>query len=242
MAGLRFSCPNCGQHLEAPEAAAGCPVACPSCQTQFRVPSASTLPSVVAAAPSGAAGPVCAYCQSILAADEPKTACPACQAEYHAECWQENGGCAIYGCSQVPEIEQRRSIEIPISHWGMENKPCPACGREILAAAVRCRFCGATFSSAQPEDAGTFQERAAFKERQPARQKTIVWLFVFSVVPCLAPIGAVWGLVWYPRNRREVEALPGMFPALCKIGLGVALSQCVVIVLAALAYGALRIH
>lgn len=27
--------------------------------------------------------------------------CPACRLVYHAECWQENLGCASYGCEQV---------------------------------------------------------------------------------------------------------------------------------------------
>ena len=141
MAAVKFSCTACGQHLEAPEEAAGCEVSCPSCQRTLRVPA---LSAATASAPSPGgrpvSGKVCAICQSPISGEEAKTVCPACRAEYHAECWEENGGCAVYGCAQVPAVELRRSIEIPVSYWGRENKPCPSCGREILAAAVRCHL------------------------------------------------------------------------------------------------------
>ena len=93
---------------------------------------------------------LCAICQSPLGNESELVSCPECQAPYHAECWQENGGCAVYGCSQVPPTEHRQNIEIPVSYWGREKKPCPVCGTEILAAALRCRNCGTTFESALP--------------------------------------------------------------------------------------------
>jgi predicted RNA-binding Zn-ribbon protein involved in translation (DUF1610 family) len=239
MSGIRFYCTSCGQHLEAPAEASGCPVACPSCQTQLRVP-AESEPAPIAASSRPRVENLCAICQSPLNAGEPQTACPECKAAYHSDCWEENGGCAIYGCSKVPEIEQRRAIEIPISYWGMENKPCPNCGFQILAAAVRCRNCGAKFASARPEEAGQYYARTARDERLPATKRSIMVLFVFCVVPCLAPIGAVWGLIWYSMRRDEIKALPSVFPALCKIGIGVAIGQCVLIVLLTMLYAFFR--
>src|SRR5437762_1315151 len=129
MAVLKFNCPHCSQHIEAPEEAAGNRFACPSCAQQIEVP----VPAM-AEARSTSAGPVCAICLSAIMESDAKTACPACNAGYHAECWNENGGCAVYGCSQAPAVELRRAIEIPMSYWGQENKNCPKCGREILAA------------------------------------------------------------------------------------------------------------
>jgi hypothetical protein len=240
MAGIKFECSSCGQHLEAPLEAADCALACPSCQSPIRVPSV-TAPEFAQAAPrSGSAGLICAICQSPLHADDPKSACPACKAEYHSDCWQENGGCAIYGCAEVPNVEQRRAIEIPISYWGQENKPCPNCHREILAAAVRCRHCGATFSSARPEAADEFQDRTALRERLPGMKRTVIWIFVFSILPCLAPIGAIWGLIWYLSNRRRLGALPAAYSALCKIGLAVALGQCALVLFMAALYSVTR--
>jgi len=49
----------------------------------------------------GQAG-LCAICQSAIGEGDVRTACPGCGAPYHAECWAENGGCAVYGCECVP--------------------------------------------------------------------------------------------------------------------------------------------
>src|SRR6266567_8056923 len=149
---------------------------------------------------------MCGYCQSPIDGTEAEPArCPACSALYHAECWSENRGCAVYGCTAAPEIEVRQPIEIPVSYWGQENKPCPACGREILAAAVRCRHCGAIFSSARPERATEFQHRSALQQRLPSVRRKLLWLFAICLVPLLAPFGVIGGLLWYPGNREEVN-------------------------------------
>jgi len=240
MAGIKFQCSSCGQHLEAPIEAADCALACPNCNSAIRVPSAS---EVARSGPEvNVSGTDCAICQTTIAAEDAKAACPECKVEYHADCWQENGGCAVYGCAGVPKVEQRRAIEIPISYWGQENKPCPSCQREILAAAVRCRHCGATFSSARPEDADEFSDRATLQERLPGMKRMIVWIFVFSIVPCLAPIGAVWGVIWYLTNRSRLGALPGVFAALLKIALAVGLGQCALILLMTVLYGLTQTH
>lgn len=231
MPALKFNCPHCAQPLEVPEEAAGLSVPCPNCQKELPVPAPAVAPSNV-----------CSFCMTAVASSDEKTTCPECRADYHAECWTENGGCAVYGCAQVPVVEHRQAIEIPVSYWGRENKPCPACGKEILAAAVRCRHCGATFESARPQEAAEFQQRAALDQRLPATRKTVVWLFVLCVIPCLAPFGAIWGAVWYPSHREDVNALPSLYPALCKIGLGVAVLQVAAIVLMALLYAAFRGH
>ncbi|MGH9420553.1 MAG: RING finger protein, partial [Thermoanaerobaculia bacterium] len=43
------------------------------------------------------AEPVCSICMTAVEADDASTSCPACRASYHAGCWTENGGCAVYG-------------------------------------------------------------------------------------------------------------------------------------------------
>src|SRR6266568_304599 len=55
---------------------------------------------------------LCAICQTPLGPteNEPTTTCPACDAKYHADCWLQNGGCAVYGCAQVPATEGRARI------------------------------------------------------------------------------------------------------------------------------------
>jgi DNA-directed RNA polymerase subunit RPC12/RpoP len=231
----KYICSSCGQEVESGDAKPP-GVTCPSCQ-QGSGAAAANVPR------SGEARvEVCAFCLSPIGAEEAVTACPACRATYHDDCWRENGGCAVYGCSQVPTVEPRKSVEIPVSYWGRESKPCPACGKEILAAAVRCRFCGATFSSAQPEDAAAFSQRTEQEKRLPGVKQRVVWIFVLSLIPCSAPIGGVWGLVWYPTHKSDVQALPSLYPALCKMGIAVGLGQTLLMALVAAIHAAARGH
>jgi DNA-directed RNA polymerase subunit RPC12/RpoP len=239
-ADLKFNCPRCQQHLRAPADMQGAAIECPACRHPIHIPQLAPAPAFpMASAPPAPATPAdsprCAYCQSTFGSDEEQTACPECQAAYHSECWQENKGCAVYGCSQGPEAEQRDALEIPISYWGQEHKNCPVCRTQILAAAVRCRVCGTTFSSARPEDGDQFALRQARLAQAPGLRKKVVWLFVFCALPCTALIATIAGGVWYLARRREIGALPALYPALCKIGLAVGLGQTIIVALALLA-------
>src|SRR5262249_1547348 len=148
-----------------------------------------------------------------------------CHAPYHSECWQENAGCAVYGCPQVPPTAHREALEIPAAYWGQENKPCPACGQQILAAAVRCRHCGATFASGRPEPPGEFRRRADIDAHRPRLRRQVIWFFVFCVMPFVAPVAVLLGLAWYSSHREAIRALPALYPGLCKIALGVGIGQ-----------------
>ncbi len=50
--------------------------------------------------------PVCPYCRtSVDAALEPATICPICGTAHHRDCWEENCGCTVFGCSAAPVEE-----------------------------------------------------------------------------------------------------------------------------------------
>ena len=183
---------------------------------------------------------ICAICQSPLQQDEATATCPSCQADYHADCWEENQGCAVYGCDEVPPTEGRESLEIPAAYWGREEKPCPACGQTILAAAVRCRHCGATFDSARPESKKEFYSRAGHKKRAPSVRNGVVWLFLLGVLPCTAPFTAVIGSVWYLSHRADIKKLPGVSVGFAVIGLAAAIGQTVLVILLTVLYGLAR--
>ena len=208
---------------------------CRACGATFRVPTASpeTVPPRATAVSAHASprpsavgeGGFCAVCQAHIAAGEPTVTCPDCKVVYHNDCWEYNKGCGMYGCPQAPLTEKLNTLEMPMSYWGREQKNCPACNREIQAAAIRCRHCGATFQSARPEDSAGFRARAAVERNLPSVRRGTVWLFVFSILPCTALLSAIFGTAWYFRHRREVQELPTLHAALCKLAIGVAIGQ-----------------
>jgi hypothetical protein len=194
-------------------------------------PQASVSPAAPAANPT-----LCAICQTPLAAEEPATECPGCKARYHPDCWTENGGCAVYGCEQVPPTQARAGLEIPVAYWGQEKKPCPVCNAPILAAAVRCRSCGTVFQTARPLDSAEFSEAASHEMKAPGLRRSIVWFFVLCLIPFDAPVAGIIALLWFHSRREAIRKLPSLYGALIKIGIGVAFFQTAAIVLLAMLF------
>jgi TM2 domain-containing membrane protein YozV len=48
---------------------------------------------------------VCPYCRCPLQEGEPQTVCPGCDTPHHSDCFEENGGCTVFGCSHAPSDE-----------------------------------------------------------------------------------------------------------------------------------------
>jgi hypothetical protein len=235
---IRIACPTCGKGLGLPPHALGRQVRCPGCSSVFTA-EAAPPPSAEASRPTaGASQGTCIICQSEVHVGEPTVACPDCRTTYHGECWDYNQGCGQYGCAEAPPTQKLEELEMPASYWGAQDKACPRCGQTILAAAVRCRFCGTTFESAQPQEARQFQEHAQVKSRVPAVRAQGVWLLVFSILTCTAPIAAIVGLAWYSANRQVIAKLSPLSAALCKIAVGVACVQTMILVLVAVLYTA----
>jgi len=198
----------------------------------------ATLPPAAAAQTPDPTPPsaICAICQTPISPDESRSSCPGCKAEYHNECWTENKGCAIYGCSQVPATEGRAAVEMPVAYWGQEYKPCPVCNAQILAAAVRCRQCGSVFQTARPIGSAEFSI-AAFQEAQaPRLRRHILWLFILCLVPFTAPVAAVVGLIWRQSRQEDIRKLPSLYGALAHIGVGVGVFQTAAIVILAVVF------
>lgn len=183
---------------------------------------------------------VCPLCQGPLEPDNEKIVCTDCKTGYHAECWEENQGCAIYGCPQVPPTEKRQDIEIPVSYWGKEQKPCPSCGQEILATALRCRHCGAIFSSIRPESKDEYSQHERLKQQLPDLRKRAVWFFIFNVLTFSAPLAAVAGYFWYTSHREDIKSLPPLYSMLFSIGLTVGIVQTIIIIFMGILFAIFR--
>ncbi len=53
---------------------------------------------------------VCPYCRAEFEPDEEVKACPACGTPHHADCFAENGGCTIFGCTAAPAEEAKITL------------------------------------------------------------------------------------------------------------------------------------
>lgn len=56
---------------------------------------------------------VCPYCRAKITDDEPVLSCEGCGTAHHADCYAENGGCTIFGCSKAPADEPKLSVSTP---------------------------------------------------------------------------------------------------------------------------------
>ncbi len=55
--------------------------------------------------------PVCPYCRTEVGAGEgERLDCPGCGTPHHPECFAENGGCTVFGCSKAPLDEPKISV------------------------------------------------------------------------------------------------------------------------------------
>ncbi|MEA2163185.1 MAG: hypothetical protein QOK37_1312 [Thermoanaerobaculia bacterium] len=172
---------------------------------------------------------------SVIDASETASECASCHARYHDDCWTENGGCAVYGCSQVPKTEGLKALEIPPAYWGREDKSCPRCGSTIMALAVRCRHCGAEVVD-RPEERLAYERRAERKERAPTLRRSAIIFVVMSVLPLFSLMTLVGGTLYYRRNRDEIRKLSGGTDGLFRISIVTAAGQCGLLALGLVAW------
>lgn len=220
MARIAVVC-QCGRRLTVAAEMAGRKGRCPSCGDLMQIPHAAPAPSAYTApAPSysGAVGtPVdsvetsttCTICQTMIEGTDPITECKACLLGFHAECWEEYGGCATYGCKEAPKTEKKAEDV---------RKECPYCGEMIRAKAIRCPSCRERFEDARPVDRDEyFQEMMDAPVRKAFRAKTLGFLAA-SIVPCLGPIMLVLGVMWLKSKDEEFEKVGNVYRVMIGTG------------------------
>src|SRR5579859_3648866 len=51
---------------------------------------------------------ICPYCRTPIVAEENnELLCPGCGTPHHSDCFAENGGCTVFGCSAAPPEEPK---------------------------------------------------------------------------------------------------------------------------------------
>lgn len=56
---------------------------------------------------------ICPYCRNPIIPQEALTVCDGCGTPHHPDCYAENGGCTIFGCSFAPADEPKMSVSAP---------------------------------------------------------------------------------------------------------------------------------
>jgi|WetSurMetagenome_2_1015567.scaffolds.fasta_scaffold62990_2 hypothetical protein len=168
---------------------------------------------------SGMVGKVCSICQTAIVAGEPVLECPDCGLPFHQECWTENRGCSAYGCRSAPPTVKADGAPAT-TVWGGE-KACPQCGGRIKAEALKCRFCGATFSTREILSQEEYGRREYEGSEFAAARVKVILFFLMSIVPCLSVVGAgiLGWLIFKGRAAGLVYArLPGALRGLAVAG------------------------
>lgn len=76
--------------------------------------------------------PVCPYCRMPFdAASPPRIFCTACGTPHHEDCYQENGGCTVFGCARAPADDPKlhvsqsdlSAVNLPVQPYASPSQP-----------------------------------------------------------------------------------------------------------------------
>ena len=97
---------------------------------------------------------ICPVCCSPILPEEEKLVCPDCQMAYHKECWNDNNGCATYGCRSAGCLNPP-PLKVDVNgadSSGSEKLFCPHCGVSLTAGTAFCWSCGCVVNSGEKSE------------------------------------------------------------------------------------------
>jgi hypothetical protein len=196
---------SCGATLRIPPPLQGKSLRCPKCgQVVAAQAAAVDADSTASQATAVDAELTCSICLTKFAAGEIVRRCSSCDQLYHEECWAEVGGCGTFGCTQGPTVDKSESTpQAPLTAWG-DEKDCPICGETIKSIALKCRYCGATFDTADPLTVADLRKSARQRDQLQQIRQSVIALFVVGLLGACAPLIAVVSAVYLIPKRAEL--------------------------------------
>jgi hypothetical protein len=175
-------------------------------------------------------GKSCPICQTQIVRGELATACPACQLDYHSDCWKSNGGCGAYGCKWTPETVKAKVNEH--THWGGE-KQCPSCRRMIRADLMECSSCDVQFWTRDPISREAWAGREYSGQELIKVRNAMILVFLASTVGCLFPLVAIFtgNWLWGSGGPYQLARLPASLKILLKASFAASILWGVVLIL-----------
>ncbi len=157
----------------------------------------------------------CIICQLAIQTEEESVTCEKCQCVFHAECWQDLGGCGTYGCENSPTL-QKESL-------AQSTKKCPFCQESIPADTMACPYCRERFNTILPQTAQDIVRERWGPRRAPSikENKGALWVFICGLLGITAPFNLIIGGSWYLQNRRALKSVSPMYNLLAIVGLAV---------------------
>jgi hypothetical protein len=147
----------------------------------------------------------CPYCQSAIKQETDTIYCSDCGTPHHTECWDENGGCTTYGCTQNPvtKVETETGLDIgqiPVAELENiieekkisepEETDCKYCGKKIDVNSRYCKYCGNKQSDDQIPSPFEKEYQKRYQENITLKRKSntlaISSMIIFSLVILMA--------------------------------------------------------
>ena len=178
---------------------------------------------------------LCAICQTSISSDEAVKTCEKCKSQFHVECWDENGGCATYGCELSPKTMKGDSEQyLEGTYWGAETKICPMCGETIKVSELKCPYCKEQFDSIEPVTSKEIKDRFVRRPHQVKGNKGAIIVFICGLLGITSPFNLFFGGIWYKANKEKLQKTRPLHNLLAIVGLSISVFYSVLILFAIL--------